>query len=259
MLKEWNCLEQTCQLQNKNVHWGYKNNEISKMFYKCEIKNINITIEEGSISTNSLEHSEGKTDNDVNFFSYDKNCTIKIIPNSIFQKFPNLEWFLIEPGCDYENLTPNSFKNAKNLKTIDIAQNNIEEIGSGIFVEAPNLEIIILQKNKIRMIHNKAFEGLSKLKFMTLDDNQILFIYPQTFSGLFSLQYLFLNGNKCLDKTFEEFGNFTEIEHEIEENCEFKFCSMCNSATTVIKTTNMQNLSFLSKYFMIYLIICKIN
>ena len=192
-----------------------------------------------------------------------------------------MDFFSIDSGSGFENLRASSFKNAQKLKYIEIYQNNIEEIGSRIFVEAPNLESIHFYGNKIRMIHYSAFEGLSKLKYISLYRNQILFIYPQTFSELLSLQYLFLGNNKCLNKAFEEFGNFTEIENEIEENCKFWPISnepsiqidsnrnqstpiqidetddTSNSSTTIIKTTKTQNSSFLSEYFVIYLIICK--
>ena len=86
MLKELNCLEQKCQLQKKEINWSYKKCEIFNTFYECEMNNINITKEEVEVSTITSEHFDYKTDNDVDSFSYYKNCTIKIIPNSIFQK-----------------------------------------------------------------------------------------------------------------------------------------------------------------------------
>ncbi|XP_058023959.1 uncharacterized protein LOC131190631 [Ahaetulla prasina] len=107
------------------------------------------------------------------------------------------------------------------LKTLYLAENEINNIPAGIFLGLPNLEWLDLSKNKLKStgLHPEAFKNLTKLKRLNLDGNQLTSIpalpsslhefklndnnlaglQRQSFRGLFKLLTLELEGNQLHD------------------------------------------------------------
>ncbi|XP_070597476.1 extracellular matrix protein 2-like [Erythrolamprus reginae] len=107
------------------------------------------------------------------------------------------------------------------LKTLYLAENEINNIPAGVFLGLPNLEWLDLSKNNLKStgLHPEAFKNLTKLKRLNLDGNQLTSIpalpsslhelklndnnlaglQRQSFRGLFKLLTLELEGNKLHD------------------------------------------------------------
>lgn len=82
------------------------------------------------------------------------------------------------------------------LKSVNLAKNNISQLGARSFSDAVTLEEILLQENHISNISSDAFLGLEALRSVRLDDNKL-----QTFGedcvlrGLEAAQQLALRNN----------------------------------------------------------------
>ncbi|XP_034290092.1 extracellular matrix protein 2-like [Pantherophis guttatus] len=107
------------------------------------------------------------------------------------------------------------------LKTLYLAENEINNIPAGVFLGLPNLEWLDLSKNKLKStgLHPEVFKNLTKLKRLNLDGNQLTSIpalpsslhelklndnnlaglQRQSFRGLFKLLTLELEGNQLHD------------------------------------------------------------
>ncbi|KAM6474034.1 uncharacterized protein PHA67_006634 [Liasis olivaceus] len=107
------------------------------------------------------------------------------------------------------------------LKTLCLAENEINNIPAGVFLGLPNLEWLDLSKNRLNStgLHPEAFKNLTKLKRLNLDGNQLTSIpalpsslyelklndnnlaglHRQSFRGLFRLLTLELEGNQLHD------------------------------------------------------------
>lgn len=146
---------------------------------------------------------------------------IYFIPSSIFEIFSKLEYFTVSGEQGLVLLQPEFFTGAKSLMYLLITETAVEELPGNLFAEAPNLEVIDLQRNKIGTIDKLAFSNLLSLRELNLDNNEIMNLYPTTFSHLSNLEILSLLDCMCINKVFELTGDFTEVENEIKDSCEF--------------------------------------
>lgn len=60
-----------------------------------------------------------------------------------------------------------------NLKELDLSNNHIAELPSGVFSDLKNLEILSLRENKLQTIRSETFTGLKKLKKLDLQKNPL--------------------------------------------------------------------------------------
>lgn len=82
----------------------------------------------------------------------------------------------------------------KNLKSLDLAENNLTYIPSGVFNKMSKLEELVLDGNKISNIDKEAFVGLDNLKDLLFEDNMVNDI--QAVEVLTSLDTLFMRNNR---------------------------------------------------------------
>lgn len=197
--------EQVCYLDNAT-----NREEIPEhQYYSCGIFSINLTDHENDVITTMTNHTELKTDADVQMVYYDKKSIVTFIPNSLFIQFKNLEFVSIEEQQFFNKMKREYLINATNLKFFFIPLNSITELDASVFAEAPNLEQINLAGNLIKRIHALAFSGLKGLVVLYLQDNKLTHLNPYTFSNLASKPHIDLFNNLCIQERF--FGNTTEL------------------------------------------------
>jgi Leucine-rich repeat (LRR) protein len=118
-----------------------------------------------------------------------------------------------------ENFGP-TLRSMKKLKIISL---NYDLIGSvEAFVDLPNVESINLENNQIEELPANAFKGCPRLTFLWLSSNNIRAIHPTAFDGLNNLESLGLSGNKCVNGFFwaEPMDNLkTDLVKEGLQNC----------------------------------------
>jgi len=177
--------------------------------YVCEIRNVEFA--EGSdVTIGHADHEGGKTDADVKMVSFIKS-TVGFLPNQLFTIFPNLEILdLLEVKLTKWNR--DFLKNAKNLKRIWLAKNEIEELGDNSFLGASGLENLILHNNKITKISDKAFNGLAQLKSLEMQHNLMTSLNKNVFLSLKKLKELNLSHNMLRKVDENAFAGSNKIE-----------------------------------------------
>jgi len=177
--------------------------------YVCEIRNVEL-IEGSDVTIGHADHEEGKTDADVKMVSFIKS-SVGFLPNQVFTIFPNVEILdLLEVNLLKWNR--DFLKNAKNLKRIWLAKNEIEELGDNSFMGASALENLILRDNKITKISEKAFNGLVQLKSLELQNNLMTSLNMNVFSSLKKLKELNLSYNMITKVDENAFAGSNKIE-----------------------------------------------
>lgn len=154
-----------------------------------------------------------------------ENCKIVKMPGDIFITLKSLE-YLNMTKSGLEDLGYSNFQNARHLKRIDAAFNNITKLDDFTFSGASTVTRLDLSHNEISELQIGSLKGLVKLsvidlsfnkitklssKFLfydnmelttiKLNDNRIHTIvnHPGPFSSLKKLTYLFLNNNFLKD------------------------------------------------------------
>lgn len=113
----------------------------------------------------------------------------KVIPTTIFVKFPNLKSFtMMDVGLD--TISNDDFVNAKKLTHLHIAKNNIVTLKAMCFSAAKNLVDLDLSDNHITKIEEGAFEGLPELTKLNLYANKVVDLDLTKFTKFPKLTYL---------------------------------------------------------------------
>ncbi|OWR47539.1 18 wheeler precursor [Danaus plexippus plexippus] len=142
------------------------------------------------------------------------NCKLLSVPDNTFQdlnklrrlkiRSKNSEW---SPIKNLE-LTLNSFNGLSEMQSLDLAQNNIKFISSGIFCSLENLNTLNVTRNRIRTVGQIGFgQGCgSGLHTLDLSHNEIKTLSEESeLVKLRSLQYIYLQYNNISDISSEAF------------------------------------------------------
>ncbi|KAJ2938693.1 hypothetical protein O0L34_g12019 [Tuta absoluta] len=87
------------------------------------------------------------------------------------------------------------FQNLKELKTLQLSENQIHTIERDAFLELNGLERLDLSRNELTAISRRTFRGLTALKSLHLDGNQLKCVDEKALEHLKSLEVLTLNNN----------------------------------------------------------------
>jgi hypothetical protein len=149
-------------------------------------------------------------------FASGVTCRSKKIRNLTDYNIENCENTKIKLGNKYE---------AKTLKSVQAANNQISQISDDTFRWATELIIIDLRANKIEQISVEAFKNQGKLRELYLGKNNLTRIEVGTFDSLVELEDLRLDSNqlfvlekglfdknKKLDKLFMDANKIVAIE-----------------------------------------------
>lgn len=118
------------------------------------------------------------------------------IPIEFFRTFTNLRHIHVSTGYGITTINPYTFKNAKNLKVLNLISNNIKNVRKFTFAEANNLKQINLKFNRITDVEEYAFGGLAELQVLHLSYNHLKYLKKNAFSGASNLKELSLDNNE---------------------------------------------------------------
>jgi protein toll len=121
------------------------------------------------------------------------NNNLTNVDEDVFVNVPNLT--KLELQGNNIRLKPNLFKNTPHLKWLDLADNRLEDIPTGIFATLDKLEYLDLWSNSLRKIDDFAFAGLTSLKSVELSVNKIQSISSNAFKSLPDLLRVSLRRN----------------------------------------------------------------
>lgn len=133
-----------------------------------------------------------------------------LIPYGIFQffkKLENLQW-----STGVLAISKDTFKDADELKKLNLDDNQIQTLPSNVFENAKHLQDIQLSRNNINLIEDDAFSGLTHLQSLLLNQNSLTIIKANTFVRIVNLIKLELNFNQI--ETIEDGAfNISTLQH----------------------------------------------
>lgn len=189
---------------------------LRRSYHACQFDNHVVDNESEIINTDGNQ----KSNSDVQMVLYHEKNSLSVIPNNIFQKFPNLEYLWIGNDQKCSNFKAEYLKGATRLRTLRMAKNLMIKIPANAYIEAPNLENINLQFNNIEFVHVFAFNGLTKLQGLYLKGNPIKEMHQLTFSWLNNIVTLDLVECNCMNKEYHpEYLNFAQLQSDIDHSC----------------------------------------
>ncbi|XP_028156875.1 protein slit [Ostrinia furnacalis] len=109
------------------------------------------------------------------------------------------------PDLQGNNITiifQSDFQNMKDLKILQLSENQIHTIERDAFLELNGLERLKLNNNRLTQLADGLFLRLRHLQRLDLSRNELTAISRRTFRGLTALKSLHLDGNqlKCVDE-----------------------------------------------------------
>ncbi|XP_047990471.1 LOW QUALITY PROTEIN: toll-like receptor 7 [Leguminivora glycinivorella] len=148
------------------------------------------------------------------------NCKLLQVPDGTFQdlrklkrlklRSKNFEW---SPTKNLE-LSLNTFNGLSELHSLDLAQNNIKFVPSGVFCSLENLNTLNLTHNRIKTIGQLGLgQGCgSNLHYLDLSHNEIKSLPEESeLLKLRSLQSLYLQHNNITDISSEAFNGLVSM------------------------------------------------
>ena len=214
-------LEQKCDAFYSSKWTIITYDGLPKSYYRCEMRG-KLENDQEEITTDTSKNT--KSNEEVTMVYYYPSQTVKFIPNSLFDKFVNLEFLYVDYNNKFETMKREYLQNANKLKSLNIHENLVQKLDRKVFSEAKNLEHINFRHNQIESIHMEAFNGLANLQGVNLKGNKIKNLHPKTFSSITNLNILELTrGENCVKKRFTSASRkFPEIEGKISSSCIFE-------------------------------------
>lgn len=162
--------------------------------YQCNAKiNFIVDSDQNKVTNVTLNHKEGKTNNDVDFL-YLGEQNLTTLPKGIEKFFPN-------------------------LKGINLTKNKVKVITKNDLKVFPSLQWFCAS-NDITTLDDDLFSASPNLKYVSFRDNKIKHIGLNTFKPLTNLQYLsFSGGDNCVNDDTWETDKTESLISKLHEFC----------------------------------------
>lgn len=117
-------------------------------------------------------------------------------------------------SADYHSLSPNLFKSLSSLQYLDLSNNRIKSIPETSFHFMKNIKALEIRDNQIDQIAKGTFQGdiHSRLQIISFAFNAIKYISQHTFVDLSSLKQLNLDDNKIEKIERRGFMNLDQLK-----------------------------------------------
>lgn len=169
---------------------------------KCDEYNTNIGGMEKfcTVSGFQVTHSQNikippyAKANQTNFMKF-YNSVLLDIPAKLFDVFSNLKTLDVA-NTEIEDISRNTFTSASMLNTLNLSHNHIQKINTSVFVGAHNLMRLDLSYNRLHTLGSLAFRGLTNMNKVILSNNQLTFIPEDLFFENTYMDAVFLDNNQ---------------------------------------------------------------
>ncbi|KAG5677048.1 hypothetical protein PVAND_006832 [Polypedilum vanderplanki] len=174
----------TCDYKNADV--GYSH------FFTCEVSKPPLDTSHSKFIESAFGFPLNTDRNEVKQFytEYVNAINFPVDLNTIFNSLEIIRMW----KSNVKFLEPMDLRNLKNLRILDLEENELEVIQTTLFIYNPHLTEIYLQKNKIKFIASRVFNA------------------PY-------LLVLNLKENICVDQNAKNNLEITRLRQQIEENC----------------------------------------
>lgn len=120
-----------------------------------------------------------------------EDSKIDDIPGGLMSTFHPIILRILFSGL--KTLKIDDFKDAKELKELNVTHNEIQTLSPNVFIYASNIEVIDLSDNRITDMSDYSFDNIPKLKILILSNNLIKVFDFHT--GPLNLQVLMIGNN----------------------------------------------------------------
>lgn len=166
-----------------------------------------------------------------------KNLHVINVPGNDIKNFlvkgENVQKFFA-PKNKIEILPAKMFKNLRNLKNLNLEENQIFYVSETAFAVNLQLEVVNLNRNKLKFLEPKTFTSNSKLRQLHLNWNQIKNIQPELFAKNVNLEDLKLRGNQL---TVIDRNSFTGNVH-------LNWLDLADNEIFLIQPKSFKNVNF---------------
>lgn len=203
----------------------------------------------------------------------ENNLSINFLPSNLHLTFPGLLRVTVQ-NCSVKSICKNCFIGLRSMKYLNLAHNKIENVAKNAFADLINLEQLILSFNRIAILRDNTFTTQKVLKSLYLEDNMLQVLHPEIFKALVDVEIINLEKNKiafvgainfihlsklklvnlkdnfCIDEIYSK-NMFDMLENDLKRNCNDYLVRGLNGSG---RTTNSQNLDFLTMFFCLLVI-----
>lgn len=177
--------------------------------FGCELKNVKPDQENFEINVMAKDDTN-KTESDVVWVQIRDSELDDNLPKGVFEKFVNMEKFMILSSKGFKNLNVNYFD--KKIKLILMKNTDLEVIGENSLVGLTDLKILSLNYNKVRQVHKNAFRDLVNLEKIEMVYNNIESLDDDVFANNVNLKLVLLYNNQIKIISAQLFARNVNLE-----------------------------------------------
>ena len=147
-----------------------------------------------------------------------------------------------------DSINANVLPDSQRLQTLDLTQNKLPKVPTGIFKNTPQLEELFLDQNYIDNVTANAFEGLQSLQLLFLRKNAVRVLEYGAFRSLTNLYRLDLSLNniatlRCsVDRysgVFTDLHNINTIDLSLKQVTSIDRCVFIQKGKKTLETLNL--------------------
>lgn len=168
---------------------------------------------------------------------------LEFLVPEIFTTFPNTRVLDVRGGLS--NIENNTFKDAKNLETLNIFYSTLKVLPPFAFDGAEKLTSIHIYDCNIDEIDENAFQGMEQLTYLIISKSKLRYLPQNVFRPLNNLGALFLQdssiesipsslfaNNNMLKTLYLDNNSITEIERNFVDQNFLQFLYLANNICT---------------------------
>ena len=115
-------------------------------------------------------------------------------------------------GRGVSSLSVRDLAGLESLEELNLGNNDVRSLPSGIFSSNSALEILNLEHNRLPDLPADTFAGLGRLRSLDLGNNRLSTLPAGIFSPLATLEYLGLSGNRLIEVPADAFAGLDALE-----------------------------------------------
>jgi len=181
--------------------------------YGCEVEHFVVNSPSVRIASVSGQHQDRNSNAEVEYV-WIKNSQVPYLPRfdaGIF--FPKLKKYLVtDSGVKF--VERNDFSGMPNLETLDLSNNDIEEIPDDTLFDLNELVDLFLDNNKFKAVPPKLLSHASSFQRFKANNNSIEIIDTDFFKNNSNLKIVSLDNNRLhkIDVDFRPFRNLKKVD-----------------------------------------------
>ncbi|EFA02565.1 phospholipase A2 inhibitor beta [Tribolium castaneum] len=165
---------------------------------------------------------------------------IRVITSRAFSSLSNIQYLYLQNNI-IEDIEPGAFAGLRQVYEVHLENNNLGKIVPG-FLDDLEANTVDLKNNKIKHLPSGVFGGSLGVLILDLSKNRIKTIEPDAFAGLESLEVLNLENNELCHLTCGVFKHLSTLRQlNLADNKLSKFTVGTFSGLTHLTSLNLAN------------------